>query len=77
LINKPVIGGRILRWASTLATVQLLCGGAAFKVRSRVDHQSRITSEPPLGVHNELPGSNLFSVIVPEWYMGILEYLST
>ena len=41
------------------------------------EHLHRITGEPPLGVHNELPDSKLFSVIVPEWYKGILEYLST
>ena len=47
------------------------------KFHVAAEHLPRITGEPPLGVQNELQGSKLFSIIVPEWYKGILEYLST
>ena len=79
LIVKPCLTRRITQWLLLLQEFQFWIVLKAGKSHLPADHMLHISNNMfDSSVDDEFPDAMLFVVdVVPEWYFGVSEYLST
>jgi hypothetical protein len=79
LVNKPVLGGRICRWLLLFQEFDFEVIVKPGKLNEGPDHRSRVTNvEEPTNLEENFPDAQLFSFqVADEYFVGIIEYLST